>query len=71
MCTYFKVLQEHVPNIHTVFDRISARGAHLILGPRREALTRTRRSFERGALIKYFSKKRENNISQARIISFT
>ena len=34
--------------LYTIFDRMSARGAHLILGPRGEALIRTRRSFERG-----------------------
>ena len=35
--------------VDTVFDRMSARGAHLIFGARREALIRKGRSFERGA----------------------
>ena len=54
---------------HTVFDRMSPRGAHLILGARGEALIRKRRSFERGAY-KIFLKKRRYNNFPARINSF-
>ena len=41
--------------IYTVFDRMSARAAHLILGAGGEALIE-RGALSRGALIKYFSK---------------
>ena len=40
----------------TVFDRMSTRGAHLILGPRGEAQIRTRRFFERGRSLNIFQK---------------
>ena len=36
----------------TVFDRMSAQGANLILGPRGEALIQTKCSFERGHSLK-------------------
>ena len=56
--------------ISTVFDPISARGVHLILGPREETLIRKRRSFERGAHLIFF-KKRRYSIFPARINLFT
>ena len=35
--------------VDTVFDQMSARGAHLILGAHEDVLIRKERSFERGA----------------------
>ena len=40
----------------TVLDPMTARGAHLIFGPRGEALIRSRRSFERGHSLMFFQK---------------
>ena len=50
------MLTVHRVSRNTVFDRMSARGAHLSSGPGGEALFRTRRSIERGRSSNTFQK---------------
>ena len=54
----------------TIFDRMSAQGAHLILGARGEAVIRKGRSFERSSHQILF-KKRRYTIFLAKLNSFT